>query len=932
MTYIIKRKLQGVLGDDVDTNEMAALIQHTQDSAVEYIINQDSLTVNNLVVKKTNKIPVGTDKYPAANPSSTAISSVIETKDIVSNNFHTTYNCIKLADGFYMMGYKDNDSDGHVVTFGITESTGDITGTIDDWEFANGDTTNSVKIIKISGTMYAILYSRSQSANRFDVRTFTVSDAGVITKSFIEAFIVPTVDQQPVAVADIINISGDIYAIAWGERAGGAAGTGYVATISITSAGVISDTAIDSVNHSVDMKNVSIVRVGATDFYAIAYDDEPDNISVYTIEIDSAGNIAAAGTIQDKEIATGTLVLGNMVRVPGTDFYAIAADDGGTAGYIFIVSISSSGAITIKGSGFYDLNDAESGRILAVRGDLFTIVYRGVDNDGFIVTVPINSDGTVGLIADSLEFETIDTRTPQILSLGSNNYIITYGVSSLDDIRGATLTITPSVESAGFTWNEGSNLRSFDENGIERKYVHYDDGVLNADFDANTILKADTDDTPVALTVTEQTLVGRQTGGNIAAVPIGITDNDIVEIDSASVASGEYAKFTAAGLESKSFPEVLSDLSGQATATFDWNDQELDNIKTLNITDGTELTISSGAVTATQGHHSVDTEADASTDDLDTINGLDSNDLLLIFANNGTRTVRIRDGVGNIFLRHQNAVASYNFNSPAGSSGVFYVGGSYFAPAGEAALTQPAGHTQTLGSANVSYAAHAFAVAKGDGATDGSDLVLTVTGTSIDDEGNRNASDSEVVVADALLATFATDTYMETSKKWIGQVTYTLTSSGGGTFNCSFNYGFAKYEDFGNQDYSVTFFECTGRAGANDTGFNIKLYYHSPANWTYSAAAFVPGGTVLANHNTDHSTEKNLANGEPINYKRVDLNQDVNGNDSEGLVVEITTGANKAVEQMDIHVGVHTIPKYLYLADATQHVLFMKHGSNFHQV
>ncbi|KKK48915.1 hypothetical protein LCGC14_3140320, partial [marine sediment metagenome] len=140
------------------------------------------------------------------------IGSVIETKDIVSNNFHTTYNCIKLADGFYMMGYKDNDSDGHVVTFGITESTGDITGTIDDWEFANGDTTNSVKIIKISGTMYAVVYSRSQAADRIDVRTFTVSDVGVITQSFIEALILPVTNDEPQFGSDIIHISGDVYA------------------------------------------------------------------------------------------------------------------------------------------------------------------------------------------------------------------------------------------------------------------------------------------------------------------------------------------------------------------------------------------------------------------------------------------------------------------------------------------------------------------------------------------------------------------------------------------------------------------------------------------------------------------------------------------------------------------------------------------------
>jgi len=42
--------------------------------------------------------------------------------------------------------------------------------------------------------------------------------------------------------------------------------------------------------------------------------------------------------------------------------------------------------------------------------------------------------------------------------------------------------------------------------------------VAMADFDANTILAATADDTPVALTVAEQSLVGRITAGNIAAL------------------------------------------------------------------------------------------------------------------------------------------------------------------------------------------------------------------------------------------------------------------------------------------------------------------------------------------------------------------------------------------------------------------------------
>ena len=363
----------------------------------------------------------------------------------------------------------------------------------------------------------------------------------------------------------------------------------------------------------------------------------------------------------------------------------------------------------------------------------------------------------------------------------------------------------------------------------------------------------------------------------------------------------------------------------------DMGDGEIDNIKTLNISSGTELTISSGAVTANRGHHSIDTEGNAATDDLDTINGLDSNDLLLIFAADGSRTVRIRNAEGNIFLRHELFTKSFSFSSPAGSSGIFYRGGNYFAPAGEAVLTNVS-PTVTLGTANISYAMHAFAVAKGDGATDGSDLVLTVTGASIDDEGNYNGSDTQVLVADALLATFATDTYGETVKKWLGQTTITLSSTGGGTFNCSFNYGYVKYEDLMNQALSLTGLEVSGFAGANDTGFNMRLLYHSPTGWTYNASAFVPGGTVLANQNTDHSTNSELRNGEPINYKRTDLNQDVDGANGEGLIIEITTTANKAVEFIDIHFHGHTVPNFLFQSEATQHALFMKHGSNWHQV
>lgn len=70
----------------------------------------------------------------------------------------------------------------------------------------------------------------------------------------------------------------------------------------------------------------------------------------------------------------------------------------------------------------------------------------------------------------------------------------------------------------------------------------------------------------------------------------------------------------------------------------------------LNLGSGSELTISSGAVTIVQSFHSVDTESDASTDDLDTINGGRDGDVLVLSAANSARTVVVKDGTGNLKL------------------------------------------------------------------------------------------------------------------------------------------------------------------------------------------------------------------------------------------------------------------------------------------
>lgn len=70
----------------------------------------------------------------------------------------------------------------------------------------------------------------------------------------------------------------------------------------------------------------------------------------------------------------------------------------------------------------------------------------------------------------------------------------------------------------------------------------------------------------------------------------------------------------------------------------------------LNFGSPTALTITTGAITATKSYHTVDTEASAATDDLDTINGGTTGDILIITAANSTRTVVAKDGTGNLSL------------------------------------------------------------------------------------------------------------------------------------------------------------------------------------------------------------------------------------------------------------------------------------------
>lgn len=86
-----------------------------------------------------------------------------------------------------------------------------------------------------------------------------------------------------------------------------------------------------------------------------------------------------------------------------------------------------------------------------------------------------------------------------------------------------------------------------------------------------------------------------------------------------------------------------------ASAKVDMNSNDVVNVGSIIFND-TELTIATGVVTVSRSYHTIDTEGDAATDDLVTINGGTGGQTLMIRAADGARTVVVKNGTGNLLL------------------------------------------------------------------------------------------------------------------------------------------------------------------------------------------------------------------------------------------------------------------------------------------
>lgn len=281
----------------------------------------------------------------------------------------------------FPVAYTGTDGDGFVST-PYCWATGTLSGGVfDKYEFETGQAARP-HIIHVFGNIYAIVYTG-------------VGDDGFVCTVDIDAvgnIVDPFVDKWEFATADgiepfIIHISGTVYAVVYRS----ATDDGVVVTIDIDNSGSITAAVIDTLVFEAGACYEPVIFNISGDIFAIAYGDEGGRGDVITVEIDTAGNIGAA-PIDSLVFNAAQGYHPAIVHVSG-DVYAIFYNGSDSDGYMSTFAIDSAGNIgaAVIDSLEFDTGDCWEPSVAHVSGNVYAVAYRGPGNVGRIKTVGIET-------------------------------------------------------------------------------------------------------------------------------------------------------------------------------------------------------------------------------------------------------------------------------------------------------------------------------------------------------------------------------------------------------------------------------------------------------------------------------------------------------------------------------------------------------------
>ncbi|WP_428326528.1 beta strand repeat-containing protein [Nitrosopumilus sp.] len=387
-------------------------------------------------------------------PAHEVTISTIKTNDTFEfDNAHTdTPDLVQVDTDTFAVVYRGVDADGFIKTVNI-DSTGTITDTGNSLEFdtADGWTPN---IVPVDTDTFAVVYNGTDTDGF--IKTLNISGAGVITDTG-NSLEFDTVDGL---YPDIIAVDSDTFAIVYT----GTGNDGFIKTLNITGAGAITDTGNSLEFDTAQGLTPDIVAVDS-DTFVISYTGNGNDGFVKTVDITGAGVISSV--IDTLEYDTTASYDTSILKIDA-DTFVVASRGAGSDGFIDTFDIDSSGNISnsITDTLEFDTGTGHTPDIVSLGSDTYGIAYRGGSNDGFFVIVTIDNAGNIGSSVDeSLEYNTTNGYNPSIIAVDLNTYAIAHRGNGND---GFITTIDTSNELA---FSDSDTLDVAESVDLVKKYA-----------------------------------------------------------------------------------------------------------------------------------------------------------------------------------------------------------------------------------------------------------------------------------------------------------------------------------------------------------------------------------------------------------------------------------------------------------------------------
>ena len=189
----------------------------------------------------------------------------------------------------------------------------------------------------------------------------------------------------------------------------------------------------------------SLVQVDA-DTYALAYTGPDDDGFIKTFTISADGMTITQ--VQSLEHDTTSVISNSLVQVDA-DTYALAYAGFDQDGFIKTFTISSDGTtITEEQSLEHDTSRGVGNSLVQVDADTYALAYEGNNNRGWIATFTISSDGTSITEEQSLQHETTLGSQNSLVQVDADTYALAYRGTDQD---GFIRTFTISADGTSIT-------------------------------------------------------------------------------------------------------------------------------------------------------------------------------------------------------------------------------------------------------------------------------------------------------------------------------------------------------------------------------------------------------------------------------------------------------------------------------------------------